>query len=229
MPVLEALGAARRAQGQGVRRLRRDRRKSGRSQTAGDQEGGDRRPVHAAHPGQDHAQQVLRAVEGQASRLRCGPARRTSARTGSSATSTSAMPSRTRRSPQQPTSTTGRSSRPTRRPADRKTWVDQHNPAPPMPPKKPWTAPLSTVFSPHNGDAVLKRYAELAGEAKQGLCMTFAFGMNDLFKQVYKSLRHVLAHGVDGGLRQRPQQGRGDAEDQGDADARPTSSSPIGG
>ncbi|HEX5927564.1 MAG TPA: phospholipase D-like domain-containing protein [Baekduia sp.] len=66
-----------------------------------------------------------------------------------------------------------------------KAWVNQHNPAPPAPPEKPWTAPMSTVFSPHTGDAILERYAELAGEARQGLCMTFAFGMNDLFKQVY--------------------------------------------
>jgi phosphatidylserine/phosphatidylglycerophosphate/cardiolipin synthase-like enzyme len=52
-------------------------------------------------------------------------------------------------------------------------------------PDKPWTAPVTTVFSPHRGDAVLGRYATIAGSAKQALCMTLAFGMNDLFKEVY--------------------------------------------
>lgn len=80
--------------------------------------------------------------------------------------------------------------------AEAKDWVDLHDPAPPPPPRKAWTAPLSTVFSPHTGDAILQRYASLAGEAKEGLCMTFAFGMNDLFKAVYgqrdKTLRLAL-------------------------------------
>lgn len=70
-------------------------------------------------------------------------------------------------------------------PAATKAWVDEHDP-PPAASKRKWPAPLSTVFSPHDDDAILDRYAEVAGEAKEALCMTFAFGMNDLFKAVYR-------------------------------------------
>jgi PLD-like domain len=75
-------------------------------------------------------------------------------------------------------------------PLDQRAWVDQNDPTPK--PDVPWTAPITTVFSPHRGDAVLKRYAEIAGSATQALCMTFAFGMNDLFKGVYRKRDHVL-------------------------------------
>jgi hypothetical protein len=73
---------------------------------------------------------------------------------------------------------------------DQQEWVDTNDPTPK--PDEPWTAPMTTVFSPHNGDAVLKRYADIAGTASQALCMTFAFGMNDLFKTVYKRSDSVL-------------------------------------
>jgi phosphatidylserine/phosphatidylglycerophosphate/cardiolipin synthase-like enzyme len=56
----------------------------------------------------------------------------------------------------------------------------------PVPPKKP---PKGTtcVFSPRSKLDALERYAEYAMGAKQGLMMTFAFGMNDIFKDVYRS------------------------------------------
>lgn len=73
---------------------------------------------------------------------------------------------------------------------DQQKWVDENDPTPA--PEVPWTAPITTVFSPHNGDAVLKRYAQIAGTASQALCMTFAFGMNDLFKTVYEKSDGVL-------------------------------------
>jgi hypothetical protein len=69
-------------------------------------------------------------------------------------------------------------------PEDQQDWVDANNPTPP--PEEPWTDPITTVFSPHNGDAVLERYAVIARSANEGLCMTFAFGMNDIFKDVYR-------------------------------------------
>jgi phosphatidylserine/phosphatidylglycerophosphate/cardiolipin synthase-like enzyme len=69
-------------------------------------------------------------------------------------------------------------------------WVDTNDPTPP--PEEPWTAPITTVFSPHSTDDVLKRYAAIAGSAADGLCMTFAFGMNDLFKTVYRRKDDVL-------------------------------------
>jgi hypothetical protein len=75
-------------------------------------------------------------------------------------------------------------------PKDQRDWVDTNNPTPP--PDESWTAPITTVFSPHTGDAVLKRYAAIADSATDGLCMTFAFGMNDLFKTTYRRKDGVL-------------------------------------
>ena len=69
-------------------------------------------------------------------------------------------------------------------------WVDQNNPTPP--PEEPWTAPITTVFSPHTPLEVLKRYGKVAGSATDALCMTFAFGMNDIFKAVYRGSADVL-------------------------------------
>lgn len=52
------------------------------------------------------------------------------------------------------------------------------------------------VFSPQPDDAALRWYAKLATEADGALFMTFAFGMNDLFKGAYlngrASLRYAL-------------------------------------
>ena len=45
----------------------------------------------------------------------------------------------------------------------------------------------SVLFSPFHDAAPLDLYAALAGSAEQGLFMTFAFGMNDAFKEIYKN------------------------------------------
>jgi phosphatidylserine/phosphatidylglycerophosphate/cardiolipin synthase-like enzyme len=44
----------------------------------------------------------------------------------------------------------------------------------------------SVLFSPRKNLDLLKWYANLAKEAQKGLFMTFAFGMNDVFQNVYK-------------------------------------------
>jgi phosphatidylserine/phosphatidylglycerophosphate/cardiolipin synthase-like enzyme len=43
------------------------------------------------------------------------------------------------------------------------------------------------IFSPRHDLAALDAYAKLALSAQQGLMMTFAFGMNDVFKTVYRT------------------------------------------
>lgn len=42
----------------------------------------------------------------------------------------------------------------------------------------------STVFSPRSGDAVLEMYARMIDEAKDLSCITLAFGINNVFKQL---------------------------------------------
>jgi phosphatidylserine/phosphatidylglycerophosphate/cardiolipin synthase-like enzyme len=66
---------------------------------------------------------------------------------------------------------------------------EQASPAPP----KPWTAPTTAVFSPRGAELdALRWYADIAGSAKQGLFMTFAFGMNPMFRGVYAKDDDVL-------------------------------------
>ena len=66
------------------------------------------------------------------------------------------------------------------------------SPAPPA----PWQAPTSTVFSPRGVKAspfdALDWYATIAGSATGALMMTFAFGMDERFRQVYRSDDAVL-------------------------------------
>ena len=66
------------------------------------------------------------------------------------------------------------------------------SPAPPA----PWTATTSTVFSPRGVKATpfdaLDWYATIAGSAKGALMMTFAFGMDERFKNVYRTDDAVL-------------------------------------
>lgn len=69
-----------------------------------------------------------------------------------------------------------------------RSWMALHNPNPP----DPWSDDLRTVFSPRSGLAVLKWYAEIANSAQKGLFMTFAFGMHNVFKQVYEQNDGVL-------------------------------------
>ncbi len=53
-------------------------------------------------------------------------------------------------------------------------------------PPVPWTAPTTSVFSPRGTSLdSLDWYADLAGGAQQGLFMTFAFGMQERFREVY--------------------------------------------
>lgn len=56
----------------------------------------------------------------------------------------------------------------------------------PLPPTLP-TKGTTPIFSPRRTDAALQGYADLAMRAQDGLMMTFAFGMNDVFKEVYRN------------------------------------------
>ncbi|HYN00067.1 MAG TPA: phospholipase D-like domain-containing protein, partial [Aestuariivirgaceae bacterium] len=61
--------------------------------------------------------------------------------------------------------------------------VEAISPLPPNPPPKG----TSVIFSPRSSLDALNWYGELAMSAKEGLFMTFAFGMNDVFKNVYRN------------------------------------------
>jgi hypothetical protein len=65
----------------------------------------------------------------------------------------------------------------------------------PVPAGKP-SLGNSVIFSPRGSLEVLQWYAERAREAEHALFMTFAFGMNDLFKEVYRSGRAHLRFAV---------------------------------
>jgi phosphatidylserine/phosphatidylglycerophosphate/cardiolipin synthase-like enzyme len=66
---------------------------------------------------------------------------------------------------------------------------EQASPAPP----KPWKAVTTAVFSPRGtGLDSLQWFADIAAGAKQGLFMTFAFGMNERFRDVYRKDDDVL-------------------------------------
>ncbi|MBD1385823.1 hypothetical protein IDJ75_11080 [Mucilaginibacter rigui] len=54
-------------------------------------------------------------------------------------------------------------------------------------PPIPVSAGTATLFSPRKSLDALKFYGKLAKTAKDGLFMTFAFGLNDIFKDVYKT------------------------------------------
>jgi len=56
----------------------------------------------------------------------------------------------------------------------------------PIPPDPP-PAGTTAVFSPRQGLDLLHRYADYARRAQRGLFMTFAFGMSDLWKDVYRT------------------------------------------
>ena len=56
----------------------------------------------------------------------------------------------------------------------------------PIPPGPP-AAGTTVLFSPRPGLDLLNRYADMARGAQEGLFMTFAFGMNDLWKDVYRT------------------------------------------
>lgn len=66
---------------------------------------------------------------------------------------------------------------------DARNGAEKLSPLPKLPPPKG----TSVVFSPRNGLDALNYYAKLAASADQALFMTFAFGINKLFKDVYKT------------------------------------------
>jgi phosphatidylserine/phosphatidylglycerophosphate/cardiolipin synthase-like enzyme len=72
--------------------------------------------------------------------------------------------------------------------ADTKTRVEKLTPLPATPLAKG----ITCVFSPRTNLDVLNRYRDLAMEGKDGICMTFAFGINKLFKEVYKTSPSTL-------------------------------------
>jgi phosphatidylserine/phosphatidylglycerophosphate/cardiolipin synthase-like enzyme len=61
--------------------------------------------------------------------------------------------------------------------------IEMISPLPPGPPPNGTTV----LFSPRKNLDALNWYANLAMNANDGLFMTFAFGMNDIFKNVYKN------------------------------------------
>ena len=73
-----------------------------------------------------------------------------------------------------------------------KAYRDANMAASPAPPQ-PWNAVTTAVFSPRGTDLeALQWYADIAAGAKHGLFMTFAFGMHEKFKAVYRSNDSVL-------------------------------------
>lgn len=63
------------------------------------------------------------------------------------------------------------------------TAVEDLTPLPDMPPP----AGTTPIFSPRGSEAALHGYADLAMRAREGLMMTFAFGMNPVFQDVYRT------------------------------------------
>jgi len=60
-------------------------------------------------------------------------------------------------------------------------------------PPSPWNDATTAVFSPRGTDLdALDWYAQLAGGAKDGLFMTFAFGLHEKFKEVYRKNDSIL-------------------------------------
>jgi phosphatidylserine/phosphatidylglycerophosphate/cardiolipin synthase-like enzyme len=58
------------------------------------------------------------------------------------------------------------------------------------------SAGTTTVFSPRSKIDALEFYARQAGAAEQALFMTFAFGMGEIFKQVYRSGKAPLRYAL---------------------------------
>jgi phosphatidylserine/phosphatidylglycerophosphate/cardiolipin synthase-like enzyme len=71
---------------------------------------------------------------------------------------------------------------------DLRQWLRTNNVAPP----NPWNENTTAVFSPHSGLAVLDWYATIAQTGQLPLMMTFPFGMNSRFQQVYEQNDDVL-------------------------------------
>jgi phosphatidylserine/phosphatidylglycerophosphate/cardiolipin synthase-like enzyme len=71
-------------------------------------------------------------------------------------------------------------------------WMDANAPAPPS----PWTDDVVAIFSPRNDLSVLDWYADIAASAKAALFMTFAFGMNQRFLDVYEKDDDILRYAL---------------------------------
>jgi hypothetical protein len=88
--------------------------------------------------------------------------------------------------------------------AAERTDVEKLSPVPVMPVSKGSTC----IFSPRKNLNALNFYHDLALSAKSGLFMTFAFGMNDRFKDVYPEshgqLRFALMESIAGSIAKGP-------------------------
>lgn len=73
-------------------------------------------------------------------------------------------------------------------------WMDKNNPRPPQPGDT--ERPITTVFSPHSEEAVLDWYRDIAASADDALMMSFAFGMDERFKDVYRRDDKVLRYAL---------------------------------
>jgi len=73
-----------------------------------------------------------------------------------------------------------------------KTWTIHETPAP----TTDFTKGMAPVFSPRADLDALDWYGTLAGSAQDALFMTFAFGMNDTFREVYGKDDSVLRFGL---------------------------------
>lgn len=73
-----------------------------------------------------------------------------------------------------------------------KKWTIAQTPAP----AKSFEDGMAPVFSPRANLDALKWYGTLAGSAKKALFMTFAFGMNNVFKTIYSAKDTVLRVGL---------------------------------
>ena len=81
--------------------------------------------------------------------------------------------------------------------ADLRNWIESHTPDPSGPPPVGTTA----LFSPRKSLGVLEWYAERLGKATKSAQMTAAFGVHDLFEEVFGKkkahLRYVLLERAD--------------------------------
>jgi len=73
-----------------------------------------------------------------------------------------------------------------------KTWTIEQTPAP----ATQFVEGMAPVFSPRANLKALNWYGELAGSAQKALFMTFAFGMNEIFRNVYGKDDSILRFGL---------------------------------
>ena len=79
-----------------------------------------------------------------------------------------------------------------KRDSDYKEWTEEQTPAP----ASDYVEGMAPVFSPRTDVAALDWYGEVAASAKDALFMTFAFGMNGTFRDVYAKNDDVLRFGL---------------------------------